>query len=123
MYHAHHRGRVAEALEHVAPGLSGPPVVVIGSHSELGISPLDRRVDHVAGDQCIVSGPADQHGVMVDRIWPGVGLNWINSLSAKSLFTICARFASTIGSTESVIRQAKTPRGVLLLAEPPDNEV
>src|SRR5437588_5268093 len=30
-------------------------------------------------------------------------MNWIDSLRTKSLFTTCARFASTIGSTESVI--------------------
>ena len=42
-------------------------------------------------------------------VWPGVGMNWIDSLKAKSLFTSCARLASTIGSTESVIQG--TPDG------------
>src|SRR5260370_938588 len=37
-------------------------------------------------------------------VCPGVGMNWIDSLKAKSLLTICARLASTIGSTESVIQ-------------------
>src|SRR5215467_12917313 len=37
-------------------------------------------------------------------VWPGVGMNWTCSLNAKSLFTICARLAATIGSTESVIQ-------------------
>jgi hypothetical protein len=32
-------------------------------------------------------------------------MNWINSLKAKSLFTICTRLASTIGSTDSVIQE------------------
>src|SRR5258708_3789056 len=36
-------------------------------------------------------------------------MNWIDSLNAKSLFTICARLAATIGSTESVIQG--TPEG------------
>jgi hypothetical protein len=39
-----------------------------------------------------------------------VGTNWIDSLSAKSLLTSCARLASTIGSTESVIQVRETPR-------------
>src|SRR5215813_11658328 len=42
-------------------------------------------------------------------VWPGVGMNWTCSLNAKSLFTICARLAATIGSTESVIQG--TPDG------------
>ena len=68
MRHAHERGRVAEAVEHLAPRLSGRTRVVIRPHAELGIFSLDRRVDHVAGDQRILPGSADQHGVMVDGV-------------------------------------------------------
>ena len=68
MHHAHDRGRVAEAVEHLAPRLSGLPRIVICSHAELGVFSLDRRVDHIAGYERIVSGLADQHGVMVDRM-------------------------------------------------------
>ena len=68
MHHAHDRGRVAEAVEHVAPRLSGLPRIVICSHAELGVFSLDRRVDQIAGYERIVSGLADQHGVMVDRM-------------------------------------------------------
>jgi len=59
MHHTHDGGRVAEPLEYVAPGLSGLPGIVIGSHSEFGIFSLDRRMDHVTGDQCVVSGLAE----------------------------------------------------------------
>ena len=68
MRHAHDRGRVAEAVEHLAPRLSGRTRVVIRPHAELGIFSLDRRMDHVARDQRVLSGPADQHGVMVDGV-------------------------------------------------------
>ena len=68
MHHTHDGGCIAEAIEHLAPRFSGLPGVVIRAHAELGISPLDRRMDHVARDQRVPPGPADQHGVMVDRV-------------------------------------------------------
>jgi hypothetical protein len=48
-------------------------------------------MDHIAGDQRILCGPADQTEQW-SIVWPGAGMNWIDSLSAKSLFTICARW-------------------------------
>ena len=68
MHHAHNRGRVAEAVEHLSPRLSGLPGVVIRPHAKLRIFSLDRRVYHIAGDERVPSGLADQHGVMVDRV-------------------------------------------------------
>jgi hypothetical protein len=68
MHHAHNRRRVAKAVEHLTPRLSGLPGVIIHPHAKLGIFSLYRRVYHVAGDERVLSGLADQHGVMVDRV-------------------------------------------------------
>jgi hypothetical protein len=38
VHHAHERGRVAEAFEHLAPRLTGLPGVVIRAHAELRVS-------------------------------------------------------------------------------------
>src|SRR5262249_59350790 len=66
--HAHERVRVAEAVEHLAAGLSGRTRVVIRPHAELGIFSLDRRGDHVTGDQRVLSPPADPPGGMVEGV-------------------------------------------------------
>jgi hypothetical protein len=71
MRYAHDCGRVAEAVEHLTPRLSGLPGVVIRPHAELGVSSLDRRVDHVAGDQGVLARLADEHRVMVDSVTRG----------------------------------------------------
>jgi hypothetical protein len=57
---AHRRSR----FENLTPGLSGLLRVVIGPHTKLGVFSLDRRVDHVAGDQCILARSADEHRML-----------------------------------------------------------
>ena len=39
MRYAHDRGLIAEPVEHLAPGLSRLPGVVVGAHAELGVFP------------------------------------------------------------------------------------
>ncbi len=51
MHDPHERWRVVEAINHMASGLPGLPGIVVGAHAEIGISALDWRMDHVAGDR------------------------------------------------------------------------
>ncbi len=71
MRYAHERGRITEAVKYLPPGLSGLPGVVIGPHAEVGVFSLDRRMDHVAGDQSVMARPADEHRVVVDSMTGG----------------------------------------------------
>ena len=68
MRHAHQGRFLAKSVEHLTPRLSHLRGVVIGTHAELGIASLDRRVDHVAGDEHVLAGTTDQHRVMIDRV-------------------------------------------------------
>ena len=71
MRHAHQRGFLAEAIEHLAPGHAGLLGIVIGAHAELGIPALQRRMDHVPSDQRVLTRTADQHREMVDGVTGG----------------------------------------------------
>src|SRR5215472_3601410 len=48
---AHDRGLIAKTIKHCAPCCSGLDGIIIGHHPELRISSLQRRMDHVPGDQ------------------------------------------------------------------------
>src|SRR6185503_13157802 len=69
--HAHERGFLAEAVEHLAPDYAGLLGVVIGAHAELGIAALQRRMDHVPGDQRVLARTADQHREVIDGMAGG----------------------------------------------------
>ena len=68
MGHAHDGWRVAEALEHLPPRFPRLPRVVVRTHAEIRITPLNRRMDHVARDQGISPRAADQHRIVVDGV-------------------------------------------------------
>ena len=51
MRYAHDRRRITETVKYLTPGLSGLRGIVIGPHTKLGVFSLERRVDHVPGDQ------------------------------------------------------------------------
>jgi hypothetical protein len=56
MHYAHNCRRVAKAVEHLAPRLSGLPGVIICPHAKLWIFSLDRRAYHVASDEREANG-------------------------------------------------------------------
>ena len=68
MCHAHNGWRVAESLEHLAPRFPRLPGVVVRTHAEIWIAPLNRRVDHVARDQGISPGATDQYRIVIDGV-------------------------------------------------------
>ncbi len=68
MRRAHQGGGVAEAAEQLAPRLARLLGIVVRHHAELGIARLQRRVDHVAGDDAVGAGLADLHRVVVDGV-------------------------------------------------------
>src|SRR6516164_10096187 len=71
MREANERCFLAKAVEYPAPRLPCLRGVVIRPHAELGIFSLDRRMDHVAGDQGVGAGTADQNRVVVDGVAGG----------------------------------------------------
>jgi hypothetical protein len=71
MRYANDRGLIAEPVEHLAPGLSRLQGVVVGAHAELGVFSLDRRVDHVAGNQGVLARLADEYRAVVDSVTGG----------------------------------------------------
>ena len=83
MRHAHQRGFLAETVEYLAPRLAGLPGVVVRPHAEARVAPLNGRVDHIAGDQRVMPGTADQHGVMVDGV--AGGRNELNLLGKRKI--------------------------------------
>src|SRR5262249_28114271 len=68
MGHAHHRGLLAKAVEYLASGLAGLPGVAVAPHAKLGITPLNRRMDHVARDERVPPRTANQHRVLIDGV-------------------------------------------------------
>ena len=66
MCHAHECGGVAYTLEHLAPGYHSPSRVVINEMSDLGVTRLNRRVNYVAGDDCVLSGLTDLDREVID---------------------------------------------------------
>ena len=68
MRRAHQRRRIAEAAEQFPPRPSRLRGVVIRHHAQLGISGLQRRVDHVAGNDGIGAGLADLHRIVVEGV-------------------------------------------------------
>src|ERR1700704_4330105 len=55
MRRAHRRRRVAEAAEYLPPRLPALFGIEVGAHAEVGIARLQRRMDHVAGEDRILA--------------------------------------------------------------------
>ena len=95
-------GRVAKALEHRAPRFPACLRVVVDAHADLGIARLERRMDHVARDQGILSRLPDVHREMIDRVSGRRDeLNQIVQARGRSSRARRA-WPATIGSTKSL---------------------
>ena len=68
MRRAHESRGVAEPAEQFPSRLRGLPGIVIRHHAQFGISGLQRRVDHVAGNDGISARLADLHRIVVDGV-------------------------------------------------------
>ena len=68
--------------------------IVVGAHAELGIARLQRRVDHVAGDQGVLPRLCRRAPRSGRWCGPGVGISRTSSLRAWSLFTVSTRLAA-----------------------------
>src|SRR5205085_5310124 len=59
---------VAVAFEKGAPGGRGLLLVVVDAHYEVRITRLDRRVDQIAGEHCLVAAAPCAHCEVIRRV-------------------------------------------------------
>jgi hypothetical protein len=63
---AQQRRRIADPTEQLAPRHAALLTIVISAHGKFWVARLDRRMDHVAANDCVGSGFADLHREMID---------------------------------------------------------
>jgi hypothetical protein len=68
MRHAHEGGRIADLTEQRPSRFSRLLGVVVRHHAQFGESGLQRRMDHVAGDDGVRAGPADPDRIVIDGV-------------------------------------------------------